>query len=169
MCYCCQKLENWPNLLKIGLSCTDRPLSDLDLSRTLSWLALSQLTANQEPVLQERPRCERGRGVREAEVQERPNQYWERADLCERGQLSFKIGLSRTDRPLPLTHVICLSQSESTASLAHDLSCTDWPLLHRSASLYSRETIRFGLSLPDGLGLPRLLKSVIKIYIRSLV
>ena len=86
------------------------------------WLSLSlQPIRNQY--------CERGRVAREA--------------VCERGRFSMKNGLSHT-QPLPLNHVICLSQSESMASLTHGLSCTDRPLLHRSASL-----AQIGLSCTD--------------------
>ena len=57
------------------------------------------------------------------------NQYF--SERVQKSASLAQIGLS-CRQPLPLTHVICLSQSESTASLAHSFSRTR-PLLHTCA------------------------------------
>ena len=91
--------------VRIGLSGTSASLTDLSYPIRLLGTGSESLICAREVL------CERGRALWLAETDR---------TLLHTASLA-QIGLSRT-QPLPLTHVICLSQSESTASLAHGLS-----------------------------------------------
>ena len=113
MCYCCRKLEIRQNF-------------DKSASLALIFSKRGQFCERGHEILVPdwiRQICERGKDAREANL----SKFW-RISNFQSASLT-QIGLSHS-RPLPLTHVICLSQSAH--DLTHGLSHTQ-PLSHTAS------------------------------------
>ena len=123
ICYCCQKLEICLGLSHRSVLSNQEPVfhdlscKDWPLSHTAS-LTLSQSDdckqgqrgqfckrghVRERPCAREANLCKRGRKILVPD--------WI-TQICERGRDKFLTFDSNSTRPFPLTHVICLSQSD---------------------------------------------------------